>query len=266
MEDGGLKKLTTKEKVGFFAFLIFACAIIILGFRGIGNAIKNPFAKSFAPPTPTAEEAQKKQTAELKSKDTDKDGLSDYDEIYLYNTSPYLADTDSDSEKDKDEILKGADPNCPKGTTCFIPGSAFAQGSNNTAQITPIQVPNAGQVLLQTLLSANPDPKTLRNILVQNGVNKQIVENLSDTELVSLARKAAGGEMVAGEPSAATSTVSAAGQSGGAKSLTDAEQLRALLRAQGVSEEQLRAIDDAALLSAYQDVINPGAEATSTKQ
>lgn len=267
MEYGGLQKLTTKEKVGFFAFLLFACATIIFGFRGIGNAIKNPFAKSFAPPTPTAEELQQKQMAELKTKDTDKDGLSDYDELYLYNTSPYLADTDSDGEKDKDEILKGTDPNCPKGTTCFQSGSAFAQGDTSTVPAAPpIQVPSAGQLLLQTLLSASPDPKTLRSVLIQNGVNKEIVQGLSDADLIVLARKAAGGGMVAGESSADASASAAPQQTNGSKSPTNAEQLRALLRAQGVSEEQLQKIDDAALLGAYQDVLNPSAQTTSTKQ
>ncbi|MBI5229857.1 MAG: hypothetical protein HY981_00970 [Candidatus Magasanikbacteria bacterium] len=271
MEYGGLQKLTTKEKVGFFAFLIFACATIIFGFRGIGNAIKNPFAKNFAPPTPTTEELQKKQLAELKTKDTDKDGLSDYDEIYVYNTSPYLADTDSDGASDKDEILKGTDPNCPKGAVCLGFGGAFAQGTGTQGTVNPpLQISTTGQVLLSSLLSTNPDPKTLRAVLIQNGVNKEVVNGLDDQALMALAQKAAGGERVPGGAAAEFGGASTGADTSekinaASRPPTDAEQIRALLRAQGVSEEQLKKIDDATLLQAYKEVLNPGTQSTSTK-
>ena len=55
---------------------------------------------------------------ELKTKDTDSDGLSDYDELNVYGTSPYLKDSDGDSYSDKIEIDSNNDPNCPKGTEC----------------------------------------------------------------------------------------------------------------------------------------------------
>jgi len=260
--------LTTKEKVGFFAFLVFACVTIIFGFRGIGNAIKNPFAKSFEPPSPTDEDIKKRQMAELKTKDTDKDGLSDYDEIYVYNTSPYLADTDSDGMSDKDELLKGTDPNCPKGTTCLGFGGVFSQGAKSGEIATvPFQVPTTGQVLLQSLLNTNPDPKTLRGILIQNGVNKDVVNGLDDQALMELAKKAAGGANVPGGGTSEAGSVDVGvleKTDTTARPPTDVEQIRALLRAQGVSEEQLKKIDDATLLSVYKEVLNPSTQSTST--
>ena len=42
----------------------------------------------------------------LRNQDTDQDGLSDYDELYAYNTSPYLEDSDSDGILDKKEALR----------------------------------------------------------------------------------------------------------------------------------------------------------------
>jgi hypothetical protein len=54
-----------------------------------------------------------------KTKDTDHDGLSDYDELYVYSTSPYLVDTDSDGLQDASEIAQGTDPNCPQGKVCI---------------------------------------------------------------------------------------------------------------------------------------------------
>jgi hypothetical protein len=43
-------------------------------------------------------------------KDTDKDGISDYDEVSIYKTDPLVADTDSDGYVDGAEILSGYNP------------------------------------------------------------------------------------------------------------------------------------------------------------
>ena len=47
----------------------------------------------------------------LYNKDTDGDGLSDFEEIYFYKTNPYDQDTDSDGYFDNLEIKNGYDPN-----------------------------------------------------------------------------------------------------------------------------------------------------------
>ncbi|MCC5941813.1 MAG: hypothetical protein JJU37_09745 [Balneolaceae bacterium] len=48
---------------------------------------------------------------ELMERDSDGDGLSDYDEIYIYGTDPLNPDTDGDGLSDYDEIfLFGTDP------------------------------------------------------------------------------------------------------------------------------------------------------------
>lgn len=74
--------------------------------------------------------------------DSDKDGLTDYEELNVYGTSPYLADTDSDGYDDKKEIDGKHDPLCPKVDDCRVdwPGkSATSFGGdlgNNTADNT----------------------------------------------------------------------------------------------------------------------------------
>lgn len=45
--------------------------------------------------------------------DTDKDDLSDYDEIYKYATDPLIYDTDGDGLCDGDDVLLGFDPEMP---------------------------------------------------------------------------------------------------------------------------------------------------------
>ena len=44
------------------------------------------------------------------SADSDGDGLSDYEEIFTYDTDPWLADSDGDGVSDGDETAEGTDP------------------------------------------------------------------------------------------------------------------------------------------------------------
>lgn len=64
------------------------------------------------------------------NKDSDKDGLSDYEEIYFWFTDPADADTDDDGHKDGTEILGGFSPlgtgkisSVPNGTYAYPAGS-----------------------------------------------------------------------------------------------------------------------------------------------
>ena len=59
----------------------------------------------------------------VSSADTDKDGLSDYDEINKYNTDPLKADSDADTLNDGEEIAIGLDPNNPE--TFGVPDAEY---------------------------------------------------------------------------------------------------------------------------------------------
>ena len=51
---------------------------------------------------------------DLAKKDTDNDGLSDFEEVNTYNTDPLNCDSDNDTLNDGDEILLGLNPLTPK--------------------------------------------------------------------------------------------------------------------------------------------------------
>jgi hypothetical protein len=58
----------------------------------------------------TFEELRRTASNSVTSADTDNDGISDYDELNLYNTNPELPDTDNDGILDGVEIMRGFDP------------------------------------------------------------------------------------------------------------------------------------------------------------
>ncbi len=119
----------------------------------------------------------------LKLKDTDKDGISDYDEVYLYNTSPYLEDTDSDGDWDKNEIVSGEDPNCPKGKSCLETPLSSSSGQTGAFQTTLPQEPSSDA--LQNPLE-NLSMDEVRGLLKNAGVDEDVLNKISDDELKAL--------------------------------------------------------------------------------
>lgn len=139
---------------------------------------------------------QSKVTSLNENTDTDNDGLTDYEELFVYGTSPYLEDTDSDGFLDKDEVTKGTDPKCPDGQNCFSFDNSALDLENVAAQENlggiissepdiqePTNTEGAGQIDLQNL-AGSIDAATLRQILKDNGADQAILDQLSDEDLM----------------------------------------------------------------------------------
>ena len=60
--------------------------------------------------TPARFALEWRNVAEVGDGDSDGDGLSDWDEVFLHGTDPHRADTDGDGLSDSAEVLAGADP------------------------------------------------------------------------------------------------------------------------------------------------------------
>lgn len=195
--------LNKNQKIAAASLAVFAVLIVALWAAQLKNNIYGPFNRpadknQVASETPTSDEA-------LKTKDTDGDGLSDYDELNLYKTSPYLEDTDGDGFKDGEEIKSGADPNCPNGRTCggllddSVPGQATSTpgafgdtfnsllnqfGATNPANLPAPASPAANLNSDQLQAFKNIDAASLRQLLIQKGMPKETLDKISDEELM----------------------------------------------------------------------------------
>ncbi|MBI4215435.1 MAG: hypothetical protein HY602_01805 [Parcubacteria group bacterium] len=138
----------------------------------------------------------------LKQKDTDKDGLNDYEEIYIYKTSPYLEDSDSDKIKDKDEIQQGLDPLCATGQDCYSQtlGQAEKPAFNLEDLVgaivpdQPLENPFAGlsEDQVKRMLSGQAAPAEIREILKQAGMTQEALDTLQDEQLQEAYQKLLG--------------------------------------------------------------------------
>ncbi len=122
------------------------------------------------------------EMAKLQTQDTDEDGLSDFDELYIYATSPYLSDSDSDGVVDSREITDGTDPNCPAGSACAQERTG-GYGSEATAAEQAYADLNPDSTLGSTDTSEDVDMNELRSTLLQYGVPQDVLDQTDDATL-----------------------------------------------------------------------------------
>ena len=200
------QKLGKNQKIAVGVLAVLAVSVVFLWAAQLKNSINGPFV--YNPDSDQTDSSSDANSEEaLKTKDTDKDGLTDWDELNTYKTSPYLADSDSDGISDKDEINKGTDPNCPEGRTCSSSASAdIPAGSANTGAITGdntasnssstpsglgLDLNNATgdsgptEEDLQKTLSGQSEVSVLRQMLLDSGMSAEDLNQISDADLMA---------------------------------------------------------------------------------
>lgn len=173
--------LTKEQKIGFVLLLAFAILAIGLGVLQIRNNIYSRFALNKEISASIKDQVDTVDA--LRFRDTDRDGLSDFDELYVYGTSPYLPDTDGDSIQDGKEIQTKTNPLCAEGTDCEQSLEATEVSATSTI---PLDLQAPATAPITDLEQAIKDPVQVRAMLIGAGVKKEIVDNYSDAELMQM--------------------------------------------------------------------------------
>src|SRR3989338_1066599 len=99
-----------------------------------------------------SEEQIKQDTNNLTAKDSDQDGVSDFDEVANFGTNSLLADTDSDGVVDSIELIRGGDLTAPDQVV--TPGL-----NKNIEELTYDAVVEINSVSAQAMTTKDGDPE-----------------------------------------------------------------------------------------------------------
>lgn len=228
--------LSKTNKSLILLLLFLGVLAIFLGYFQIRGAIYAPF-KQIAQKTtlPTQE-----QIIPI-LQDTDKDGLSDFDEEFVYHTNTRNEDTDSDSFTDKEEVDAKSDPLNSESTPYHTPKNS--SGEESSLEKTFSQEENVSEEI---------SIKEIKDLLInQTGLSREIVDKLDDKtlkELYNETKKETGIDLnELGAPSNQQPQFSD----------LDVSQMRQLLIEQGVDEKMLDSIDDETLKSMFLQSLLP---------
>lgn len=248
-ENISVDKRSTKEKVTVVLVLITGFLAVILGITQMSSSIKKPLTDLIllaGNDTGLPSEASAVLAQQLQ--DTDGDGLSDYDELNVYGTSPYLDDSDSDGVLDKAEIDAGHDPNCPGSDTCFRTDTTVL---NTTLSPTD----------QKTLLSASSDPKVIRELLIKNGFPKEQLDAITDAQLLATYQQAILGQSPTVSSNINTTSSTTSLSQINIKSIDDLKnltgaQIRQLMISQGAPADVLSQVSDEELKTMFLTKLN----------
>jgi len=165
-----------------------AWVVLLMGIVGLGIGVmqwRGSFKTVFATTAErfkTPEQVEAERVEAMKSKDTDADGLNDYEESYVYQTSPYLEDSDSDGADDRTELAAGDDPNCPQDKECGSYYAEFQGSATGTASVSGLE--EQEKVIFEQLM--NPTPDQIRQMLLQSGLDPSEIQGIDDATLIEL--------------------------------------------------------------------------------
>lgn len=191
------RELTKEQKAAFVLVLVLGASGVILGFLSLSASVRRPIDEQIARAAVgylTPSQRDLAEEAALKTRDTDLDGLTDYDESKVYRTSAYLKDSDSDGTDDRTEVMAGNDPNCPTGKQCV----ASSTSSTPSPASTPSTSSFRSDADLLAYLEGLPALE-IRAALIQAGVPEETLTGLSDEDVRALFVKTVKESLAKGE-------------------------------------------------------------------
>ena len=228
------KKVSHKQ---FWFVLILAIPILFFSVRSLYGRFTDPFiieVPDWLTEQLNEDSENEKTLAELKISDTDEDGLSDYQELYQYNTSMFLKDTDSDGIPDNVEVQSGDDPLCPMGQSCNLlrlitPRTKLADIVQEVALDPNLTIEEAAFI-------------EFRKFLLESGLSQEEVGALSNEDLVLIVKALEESQIVSEDEW---------------NSSTTPEQVKAfLLNQPGVDESKINDLSEQELLEIRDTISN----------
>lgn len=208
------RSLAKEQKISVGILCVCGIVALVLSVKRIHAGIFDPFTVSkstFEESRRTVEsiDSVRLKEEESRRRDTDGDGISDYDEEKLFQTSPYLRDTDGDGSPDNVELANGENPNCMAGQRCaaieldvsalatstgflspaLLGGSdelyaAFQRGVNTQKQNVVNETGSTSTLLEPTLVR---DAAVIRQTLLESGkVDAEVLKKITDAQLLEL--------------------------------------------------------------------------------
>lgn len=180
-----------EQKVGLALVVGVGALSVLMGAFYVGGHLTHAFDFEYdGPAVLTHEQEQAQALLELQTTDSDGDGLTDYEELYLYRTGPYLTDTDGDGIDDSAEVLAGTDPSCAPNAPCaqaVVSNPVATNPVESDLELLPSSVQDANEmtVIFEELISG-VTAEQVRGFLIENGVSPEAVNELSDEELLQL--------------------------------------------------------------------------------
>ncbi|MFA5644204.1 MAG: hypothetical protein WC928_01600 [Patescibacteria group bacterium] len=212
-EDSGKsrisKKMEKNQKTAVIILSFFSVFVVIIWVFNFKHNLANPFDYSKGLLAGNSQqqictdgscykdENLNSSNLELKLVDTDSDGISDWDELFIYGTSPYLEDTDGDDLTDYEEIFTyRTNPLCPEGQNCsdsLYQGDSqnVSSGSSDDLYNLLAEIGTTSTQINQTDLSEDLqadkiNPEMLREMLLQGGLSQNDLDQLSDDDLMKI--------------------------------------------------------------------------------
>lgn len=239
-ENYSAPSITTRQKIAVAFLLVFFLAIVGLSAKNYRNVIADAgdFGKGPQKNLDLIDDQEKLSeigSEVLKKVDTDQDGLMDWDEVNIYQTSAYLQDTNGDGVNDGDSVKKGINPYCLPGQKCDAP-------ANSQSAIVDVQ--NSS-----TTLDANFSQEQL----AQMSQVTQLLELRKAAEDTGLALATDTPALVGLDPDGGVADRETAQQL--LSGQVSADSLRKMMLDAGVNPTDLQKISDADLLKNYQDLL-----------
>lgn len=209
-DEFNFKKMDKNRRTAFIILGVFSVLVIVIWFINFRSNLRGPFNYSgkisenssnnnSCPDGNCSNNTLTSSNLDLKLVDTDGDSISDWDELFIYGTSPYLEDTDGDKLTDHEEIfVYKTNVLCPEGQDCS--GSITQTESQNVSNSDSLnnfasfleKIDNDSNTSTDkenpsnNLDSKNIDAKSLRNILIEDGFSESDLNNINDDDLIKM--------------------------------------------------------------------------------